>query len=258
MTDGQAIRILNPNFSGPGDANGKGTVGTFDWELNYLKFLGVKKELPVFITETGWTHKTDTLETDIGQKVNNAFGGVWSDKRVVAITPFIFKYTEPPFDTFSWENKDGEFYDFYYSVLGLQKISGKPIQENTGDIITGTLPKIAITGSTFHAVLFVKNIGQTIWKINDLGAINGTGERLTIQSMFPSSIEPEQIGVFFIVGEFPNSSGTRDINIVLTSNDKNISNTFRESVIIIPNFPSIYDIWSYLKFLVGTKIGISL
>src|SRR5258708_2534091 len=76
----------NPAFSGPGDAIGKGTVRTYDWELSYLKFLGLKKDLPVFITETGWIHNNN-LSTDIGPKIETAFKNVWEkDNRVVAVT----------------------------------------------------------------------------------------------------------------------------------------------------------------------------
>ena len=41
----------NPGFSGSPYASGKGTIRGFEWELHYLRQLGLQKTLPVFITE---------------------------------------------------------------------------------------------------------------------------------------------------------------------------------------------------------------
>src|SRR3989304_5185849 len=49
----------NPDFSGSERASGRGTVASFAWELSYLKSLGVSKNFPVFITETGWAHNME-------------------------------------------------------------------------------------------------------------------------------------------------------------------------------------------------------
>lgn len=244
----------NPAFAGPGDGVGKGTVSSFDWELNYLKFLGVKKDLPVFITETGWTHSLDSLTTNISPKIELAYKNIWSDKRVIAITPFIFKYISAPFDTFSWENKDDKFYDFYYTVKDLPKLAGLPIQEVSGDIITGIFPKIATANSSYHGVMFIKNTGQSIWQINKLGAIDQNGNRLTISSMFPESIDPEQIGIFLVNGKFPNTSGGYEISIALISNDKKITNNFNYPTDIISPPPNLSDILDYLKATIAKKI----
>ncbi|CAN5346048.1 hypothetical protein BH10PAT1_BH10PAT1_7820 [soil metagenome] len=245
----------NPAFSGPGNGIGKGTVSTFIWELNYLKLLGFQKDLPVFITETGWTHDTDILSTDIGPKMETAFNNVWSDKRVVAVTPFIYKYIDLPFDNFSWVNKDGLFYDFYNTVQNLPKISGEPIQNIKGDILTGILPKIAVTNSAYHGVLFVKNTGESIWKISNLGATDGKGNRLTIESMFPETVEPQQIGIFLVDGEFPNNAGQYEDNITLTNDNKFISNTFKESVNLIPKIPNLSEILDYLKITIARRLN---
>src|SRR3990167_2731264 len=43
----------NPEFSGSPDALGRGTVRGWFWELQQLRNMGVVKNLPVFITETG-------------------------------------------------------------------------------------------------------------------------------------------------------------------------------------------------------------
>lgn len=112
----------NPNFSGSVLARGKGTISTYDWELKYLNLMGVKKELPVFITETGWVHNEK-----IAENFWQASQTIWKDNRIVAITPFILNYQSFPFADFSWQKQDSSFfhpqYDAYRSI---PKINGEP------------------------------------------------------------------------------------------------------------------------------------
>lgn len=246
----------NPDFSGPGEAIGKGTVRTYEWELNYLKFLGVTKELPVFITEAGWTHKTDSLTTDIGPKIETAFKNAWSDKRVIAVTPFIFKYLDPPFDIFSWKNKEGQVYDFYNTVLDLTKVTGVPIQEYKADTLTGVFPKIALANSKYNGVLIIKNTGQSIWSKDALQIFTTKLESIEIKSMFPEKVEPGQIGIFLVDGRFPNSTGNYDVTIELANNREVFSSDFTLSANLIPNLPNINDILNYLKMVIARRLNL--
>ncbi|MEK7497559.1 MAG: hypothetical protein AAB656_01430 [Patescibacteria group bacterium] len=118
----------NPGFSGSALASGRGTVKTYLWELSTLKTLGINKEFPVFITETGWVHPRG-VEGNIKDRFKYAYENVWNDDQVIAVTPFILNYEEKPFTDFSWKRKDGSFFDFYYTVMALAKISGDPILE---------------------------------------------------------------------------------------------------------------------------------
>lgn len=86
----------NPDFSASEIATGRGSVLTFDWELTYLKSLGVTRNLNVFITETGWSDK-NISDSEVGRRLSYAFENVWNDQRVVAVTPFILNYPNPPF-----------------------------------------------------------------------------------------------------------------------------------------------------------------
>jgi hypothetical protein len=244
----------NPDFSGPGDGDGKGTVRTYLWELNYLKFLGVTKNLPVFITETGWTHKTDTTTTDIGPKIETAFTKVWSDKRIIAVTPFIYKYENAPFDTFSWINKEGNYYDFYKNVFDLQKTAGRPIQEYKADILTGIFPKIATVDSIYNGVLFIKNTGQSIWTKDSINLMTSDLGHLEIKSIYPTNIEPMQIGVFFVDGKFPKNAGTYNTNIELINEGEIFNNQFLMTANLIPNLPNLSDILNYIKIGVTRKL----
>src|SRR3989338_2024841 len=53
----------NPGFSGVPYGFGRGTVRTYQWELDLLKQLGVK-DMPVFITETGWVRGDESVVAD--------------------------------------------------------------------------------------------------------------------------------------------------------------------------------------------------
>ncbi len=105
----------NPNFSGSEKAVGRGSVASFLWEDAYLRSLGVNKNFPIFITETGWAHRVDEnsqgyLEAEeIGPKFKYALENTWNNPGVVAVTPFILDYDHHPFDVFSWKKPGGPF-----------------------------------------------------------------------------------------------------------------------------------------------------
>jgi hypothetical protein len=160
----------NPDFSGSKYASGRGTITTYSWELSMLKSLDVDKDLPIFITETGWAHNMD--DTVLGYKKTRnvaddfiyAYLNAWDDERVVAITPFILNYQEPPFDKFSWKKKDGTFYDTYYAIQTLPKIIGEPAQKTEGEIVATLIPYVFSNGGYDYKLALVKNTGQSIWE----------------------------------------------------------------------------------------------
>lgn len=123
-----------PNFSGDPYDKGRWSIRAYEQELTYLKEnLGVEKELPVFITETGWAHaEGENYNTSyydvatISKFFKDAYEDVWlPDDRVVAVTPFTIKF-DPPFDHFSWVNKDNIPYKHYEVVKNMNKVKGEP------------------------------------------------------------------------------------------------------------------------------------
>lgn len=131
-----------PNFSGNPDAKGRWSIRAYEDELDYLKnTLGVKKALPVFITETGWAHAEGKdydpgfySDEQIAEYYKIAFEDVWlPDDRVRAVTPFTVKY-EAPFDHFSWINADNVPYEHYDLVKSLKKVSGNPPHFDTASV----------------------------------------------------------------------------------------------------------------------------
>ncbi len=203
----------NPNFSGSADGVGRGSVRTYLWELDYLKTLGVTKNLPVFITETGWAHDADGRipgninSKDLGAKFEEAYKYAWNSPNVVAVTPFVFSYQDNLFDMFSWKKRDGSFYVFYYSVQNLQKTKGAPIQDDKGEIISALTPQIGNTNNDFYSILFVKNTGQAIWDKEDIRVASEKIGNFEIVSSFPKKIEPGEIAIISVKGKLPQEQG---------------------------------------------------
>lgn len=164
----------NPGFLGSPDGIGRGTVRTWAWEQELLKQLGLTRQLPIFITETGWkqsegVHHND-LHTDssllpvktVASYYKQAFNNAWNHPQIVAVTPFVLGYQDPPFDHFSFKGKDS-FHPQYQVVKDLTKVSGKPIQENKAKLLKGEVYSSMVKGESYQITLTFKNIGQSIW-----------------------------------------------------------------------------------------------
>lgn len=187
----------NPGFSGAASDTGRGTIKTYDWELNYLRSLGVVKNLPVFITETGWAHNMDRdipglLHTDyISDNFKFAFENAWNDERIVAVTPFLLNYQDPPFDIFSWKNDQGQFYGFYHDIQKLKKIGGQPRQRISAAIRSVLLPDDPKGSGKQTGVAIVENTGQNIWNKGDISLVND-GDSISFKSS--ANLEPTEPG----------------------------------------------------------------
>ncbi len=155
----------NPGFSGSPWDYGRGTVRTYNWELGMLKSFRINKELPVFITETGWKRGSENVVADDFQ---TAFQSVWSqDPKVKAVTPFVLDYQGPPFLEFSWKKyQSSDYYQQYFSVQSLPKTKGEPEQLEKGGINVD-LPKELVAQSKYNYRISLKNQGQAIWDKND-------------------------------------------------------------------------------------------
>ena len=135
-----------PNFSGSPDSKGRWSIRAYENELNFLREeLGVKKDLPVFITETGWAHAEGEsfngsfFSVDrVAEYFKRAYEKVWlKDNRVWAVTPFTVLY-EPPYDHFSWVNKDLVPYKHYEVVKSMEKEQGTPAKlESASEVSLG-------------------------------------------------------------------------------------------------------------------------
>jgi hypothetical protein len=235
----------NPGFSGNETDTGRGTVKTFDWELGYLKSLGVTKELPVFITETGWSHdmgesiklkrgqKKPISINDVGKKLTYAYQSVWNDKRIVVVTPFVLNYQETPFDVFSWKAKDGSFYDFYYQIQKLDKTKGEPQQINSSDILAYFASPIQFSNSSFKAIIFLRNTGQSIWKFNDIVVSLSDLGQAEVTRVSKDIVEPDNIVFVVFRGPTSKTTGISYEYVSFFNNQYSISKTVKYPVITI-------------------------
>ncbi len=122
----------NPGFIQPVTRDGPHTVNSFKYEKRYIEGFS-EKNLPVFITETGWV-KDRVPDATIGLYYRQAFESVWNDESVVAVTPFILT-ASGPFAPFSFTNPDGNKSEGYKAVFELPKIKGEPESGPVGQVL---------------------------------------------------------------------------------------------------------------------------
>ncbi len=241
----------NPGFAGSDNGYGRTSVRAFDWELALLKTLGAKKDYKVFITETGWA---GSGEEGFGTKFKNAYEGAWSDKRVIAVTPFILAYQEPPFDVFSWKNKEGKFYDFYYQVQNLSKPKGDPLQDTKGEIAALFIPGVDEINSTVGGIALVKNTGQSIWTDKEVSLLSSHNNEIEISNITFSDIKPGETGIIRFTIVYPKKEGDYNASLTLARKDTPFSNGYNFEVIAITpikmKIQAIFDtILEYFKSL---------
>ncbi len=229
----------NPGFLASPKKRGRGSITTYDWELSLLRSLGVKKRLPVFITETGWD-RSKVGEKKTAQYFRYAFEKVWlKDKRVVAVTPFLLSYFTHPFDKFSWQGKDGRFYKVYEVVKNIGKIKGKPEIEEKGavSIVVG---KRLVAYSTYTFQITLKNLGQAIWdeKYGYRLELEPQVEGIEVAFSPIKSIEPFSERVLFVHINTKGKVRKRRYRLVLKKEGKVILKTQPWEVEVLPS-PSL-------------------
>lgn len=233
----------NPAFAGSPYATGRGTVLTYQWELDLFRELGVTRELPVFITETGWKLGS---ENTVAQNFRAAYD-IWSrDERVRAVTPFILNYQSPPFLEFSWKRPgDSGYWQQYYSTQEVPKIKGEPVQVERGDI-TYRLPHELVAQSKYEFRVNVKNKGQAIWDKDEGYGLNITNDGLKSTETLISDIKdvkPYQEKTIDFSLKTGLKEGSQKVKFVLTKDNKTIleSKTWEFNILPLPS----------LKFEVG-------
>ena len=59
----------NHGFVGLPSDHGRASIRGYEWELDWLRKLGLTRDLPVFITETGWPHQEGVEKAQIVYEV---------------------------------------------------------------------------------------------------------------------------------------------------------------------------------------------
>lgn len=104
----------NPGFSSSPLRNGQNSLRGFEHELAFLK-RNTDRDLNVFITETGWEDNGATNRW-LSSYYEYALEHIWSDEKVVAVTPFVFKGDPGPFSKFSFVSGSDEPTHQYHSL----------------------------------------------------------------------------------------------------------------------------------------------
>lgn len=133
----------NPGFSEPPSVVSPHSITSFRFEKNLIYSLA-HKDLPVFITETGWKKELVTDE-NIASYYQEVFSSTWNDNEIIAVTPFLLR-AGFPFEQFSFVNQDGSFSVAYKTIEEMQKIKGAP------KLAVDSHKKSTILGSTTHSI----------------------------------------------------------------------------------------------------------
>ena len=115
----------NPGFSQPPFVATPKNISSFSFEKNFIQRF-TQKDIPVFITETGWS-KSAISDATAAFYYSHAFSSVWSDKSVVAVTPFLLRAGAGPFIDFSFVGNDQKPTLEYRALETLIKIKGSPV-----------------------------------------------------------------------------------------------------------------------------------
>ncbi len=160
----------NHGYIGTPKDTGATSILGYQHELSFLKNLGINKEFPIFITETGWPHREGESPQNTYYTVKTSADflleaiKIWqTDSKVQAITPFIFNYPYPPFDHFSWLDKNEELYPEYQKIAEFPKVKNSPEQVTSWQMEKYHLPLFVLSEKTQEGSITLKNTGQSIW-----------------------------------------------------------------------------------------------
>lgn len=117
----------NPAFSQPPSVISRTSITSFQFEKNLIDSMS-SKNLPVFITETGWAQDI------VGQNVaatylSTALQTVWNTQNIVTVAPFLLQAGGGPFTGFSLFDVSGQPNLVYVAMQTVEKIHGAPVVE---------------------------------------------------------------------------------------------------------------------------------
>lgn len=96
----------NPGFSSAPTRTAQNSLRGYEHELSYLK-RKTGRDYQVFITETGWAENATTI-SQLDSYYNYALKNIWSDPRIVTVTPFLLRGAPGPFAMFTFLDAAGQ------------------------------------------------------------------------------------------------------------------------------------------------------
>lgn len=196
----------NHGYIGTPNESGQHSIRGFVWEKKYLKSLGINKNLPVFITETGWPHREGESTNNryytakTSAKFLNSALNIWQKyPDVVAVTPFIYNYPYPPFDHFSWVDKQENIYPPYQQIVDLPKLKNSPPQKTSYQVEHHSLPWLIFPNQEYSNSIVLKNTGESIWGETKFCLTPVTSPNLKLDAICNSDINiiPGQTAKYF-------------------------------------------------------------
>lgn len=216
----------NPAFSGPITGTGLGSIRSYQAEINSLARFGLPGNLPVFITETGWVNSAG----DLSRLYTQAFNQVWQQPNLVAVTPFVLNYPQPPFQQFSWIGTP-----HYQAVAALVKPAGRPEQIQGSELIDQNLPDEVVAASDYHFFLEFSNTGQSIWQREDYNLqVSGN---LPVDSWFAGHVnttEPGQSARIEFNIKTPANAEPIDLKFQLAFGGRLFGGVVGKTIIVVP------------------------
>lgn len=121
----------NPGFSSSPTRYTQNSLRGYQHELEYLK-QKTGRDFTVMITETGW-EDSRSISRWLSSYYAYAFEHIWSDERVLAVTPFVLKGSPGPFQGFSLLDEHNQPTNQLQALQsGLEKVSQSSQNEQVG------------------------------------------------------------------------------------------------------------------------------
>lgn len=216
----------NPDFSADVDKKGRNSIIGYQWELDYLKELGINNDYPVFITETGWSNKR-LNEEEVSNNFNKAYTEIWNkDSRVVAVTPFILNYQQDPFSEFSWKKDNENYFKQYEVIQKIEKIKGMPRQLVDGKILFSYLRSTSEASSKVNGYLLIQNNGQGIWNNSNTYLLSENSDMVSISETKMFEVLPFQKQFIGYSINYPNIDGESELKLGLYVEQQKIGDVY--------------------------------
>ena len=138
----------NPAFSEPPSVHTTMSITSFLYEKNLLQTFA-SKDLPVFITETGWSQDA-VGQQNAAQYLSTAFQTVWNTNSVVMVSPFLLMAGSGPFTQFSLLNSDGSPNMVYQALARLPKTKGAPVVNPPQNVLAASTQINKLPIKNFH------------------------------------------------------------------------------------------------------------
>jgi hypothetical protein len=111
----------NPGFSSSPTRTAKNSLRGYEHELAFVKEK-TDRDLQVFITETGWVANNATIPW-LESYYTYALQHIWSDDRIIAVTPFVLRGDPGPFAGFAFLDRNNQPTSQYLALQNALKNS---------------------------------------------------------------------------------------------------------------------------------------